>query len=157
MSHLAPSCLLNITDALTSPPCMKFFLLLRGTWEVTACSSNAADIGFISAAGRTILPLAQPHALPSLRTGWAWYNLFPHAHLPALPLSLARTEWRQDHTVVESPWLNMSLASYTHSKQTKPNGRYFLFLQENNQLLCFTLSLSFLWGKINFTAGFSSD
>lgn len=65
MSHLPPNCVLYITDALTSPPCINVFLLLIGTLEVTACSSNTDDIGFTSVVGRTVLPLAQAYALPS--------------------------------------------------------------------------------------------
>lgn len=80
MSHLPPSFLLYITYALTSSPRINFFLLLIliGTSEVTACSSNTENIGFTSVVGRTILPLAQLHTLPSLQSGWAWWDLLLH-------------------------------------------------------------------------------
>lgn len=72
MSHLPPSCLLYITYALTSSAHINFFLLLIGTSEVTACSSKTSVVG------RTILPLAQLHILPSLQSGWAWQDLLLH-------------------------------------------------------------------------------
>lgn len=123
VSHLPPSCLLYITDALTSPLCINFFLLLAGTLEVTACSSRTDGIGFTSVVVRTILPLALPHALPSLQSGRAWSGLIPHAGRPTCAWQ-ERTEGRS-----VSPWkvLGYKSASYTHSNQTKANGGYFLF------------------------------
>lgn len=151
MSHLPPSCLLYITDALTSPLCINFFLLLTGTLEVTACSSSTDGIGFTSVVVRTILPLAQPHALPSLQSGQAWSGLFPQA-------GWLTCVWQE-----QTEGRSMSMGKVPHwTRQqatptpTKPRQMAGIFSSRGKQQASLLSPLSFILEKTNFTAGFSS-
>lgn len=140
MSHLFPSCLFYIPDALIPALCIDFLLLLIDTLEVTASSSNREVIGFTSVAGRTLLPLAQlcgvhHHcrvAEHSKTCSPTWDSSCAHA---------VSVSSRNRLKAGECPY-GKSLAEHVSKLHPlQPNGRCFLFLKGNNQLLYFPLFL----------------